>query len=120
MKSDKEKVNAKGGYANFISYTGHTFTSLRSATYADALSILAAVTTSLSCDGNLNTFRYLEKKKGVPFTFLDVPYRDDEASVEYLAEQLKEFAAELERRFGKTFDEEKLRQAIRIENETRR
>ena len=79
-----------------------------------------AVTTSLSCDGNLNTFRYLEKKKGVPFTFLDVPYRDDEASVEYLAEQLKEFAVELERRFGKTFDEEKLRQAIRIENETRR
>ena len=75
------------------------------------------MTTSLSCDGNLNTFRYLEKKKGVPF---NVPYRDDEASVEYLAEQLKEFAAELERRFGKTFDEEKLRQAIRIENETRR
>lgn len=36
-----------------------------------------AVTTSLSCDGNLNTFRYLEKKRGVPFTFLDVPYGDD-------------------------------------------
>ena len=62
-----------------------------------------AVTTSLSCDGNLNTFRYLEKKKGVPFTFLDVPYRDDEASVNYLAEQLKEFASELGRRFGETF-----------------
>ena len=28
-----------------------------------------AVTTSLSCDGNLNTFRYLEKKAKVPFTF---------------------------------------------------
>ena len=39
-----------------------------------------AVTTSLSCDGNLNTFRYLEKKIGVPYTFLDVPYADDEAS----------------------------------------
>ncbi len=79
-----------------------------------------AVTTSLSCDGNLNTFRYLEKKKGVPFTFLDVPYRDDEASVDYLAEQLKDFAAELERRFGRPFQEEKLRDIIRIENETRR
>ena len=79
-----------------------------------------AVTTSLSCDGNLNTFRYLEKKKGVPFTFLDVPYRDDEASVNYLAEQLKEFASELGRRFGKPFDEEILKQAIRIENETRK
>ena len=48
------------------------------------------MTTSLSCDGNLNTFRYLEKKIGVPYTFLDVPYADDEASVDYLAEQLKE------------------------------
>ncbi|HIY00657.1 MAG TPA: 2-hydroxyacyl-CoA dehydratase family protein [Candidatus Blautia faecipullorum] len=79
-----------------------------------------AVTTSLSCDGNLNTFRYLEKKKGVPFTFLDVPYRDDEASVDYLAEQLKNFAGELEGQFGRSFDEAKLRKAIRIENETRR
>ena len=59
-----------------------------------------AVTTSLSCDGNLNTFRYLEKKKGVPFTFLDVPYGDDEASVDYLAGQLRDFAGELERICG--------------------
>ncbi len=79
-----------------------------------------AVTTSLSCDGNLNTFRYLEKKKGVPFTFLDVPYGDDEASVDYLAGQLRDFAGELERRFGKTFDEKKLKENIRIENETRK
>ena len=79
-----------------------------------------AVTTSLSCDGNLNTFRYLEKKKGVPFTFLDVPYRDDEASVDYLAQQLKDFTAELEKRFGRPFDEEKLKASIRIENETRK
>ncbi len=79
-----------------------------------------AVTTSLSCDGNLNTFRYLEKRKGVPFTFLDVPYRDDEASVEYLAEQLKTFAKELETRFHRPFDIEKLRDAIKIENETRK
>ena len=79
-----------------------------------------AVTTSLSCDGNLNTFRYLEKKKGVPFTFLDVPYRDDGASVDYLAEQLKNFAGELERHFGRVFDEEKLRNSLKIENETRK
>ena len=79
-----------------------------------------AVTTSLSCDGNLNTFRYLEKKRGVPFTFLDVPYADDEASVEYLAGQLEEFTAELERRFGRRFEEDKLKEALRIENETRK
>lgn len=79
-----------------------------------------AVTTSLSCDGNLNTFRYLEKKKGVPFTFLDVPYGDDPASVDYLAEQLRDFTKELERVFGKTFDEEKFRETLEIENETRK
>lgn len=79
-----------------------------------------AVTTSLSCDGNLNTFRYLEKKKGVPFTFLDIPYEEDEASVSYLAEQLKQLTIELEERFQKPFDIEKLKQAIRIENETRK
>ena len=79
-----------------------------------------AVTTSLSCDGNLNTFRYLEKKKGVPFTFLDIPYQDDEDSVAYLAEQLKEFVNELEQRFHKSFDLEQLEETIRIENETRK
>ena len=79
-----------------------------------------AVTTSLSCDGNLNTFRYLEKKKGVPFTFLDIPYEEDETSVSYLAEQLKQLTIELEERFQKPFDIEKLKQAIRIENETRK
>lgn len=78
-----------------------------------------AVTTSLSCDGNLNTFRYLEKKIGVPYTFLDVPYADDEASVDYLAEQLKEFAYRLAEHCGRSFDEEKLKEIIRTENETR-
>jgi benzoyl-CoA reductase/2-hydroxyglutaryl-CoA dehydratase subunit BcrC/BadD/HgdB len=79
-----------------------------------------AVTTSLSCDGNLNTFRYLEKKKGVPFTFLDVPYEDDEASVDYLAKQLERFTSDLQERFGSSFSEEELKKRIKVENETRR
>ena len=79
-----------------------------------------AVTTSLSCDGNLNTFRYLEKKAKVPFTFLDVPYAADEESVQYLADQLREFARELESRTGRRFDEEELKDILRTENETRK
>ena len=79
-----------------------------------------AVTTSLSCDGNLNTFRYLEKKAHVPFTFLDVPYSDDKESVAYLADQLRAFTKVLEERTGKTFQEEKLQKILRTENETRR
>lgn len=79
-----------------------------------------AVTTSLSCDGNLNTFRYLEKKAHVPFTFLDVPYSDDKESIAYLADQLRAFTKVLEERTGKTFQEEKLQKILRTENETRR
>ncbi len=77
-----------------------------------------AVTTSLSCDGNLNTFRYLEKKLGVPFTFLDVPYSDDKASVDYLEAQLKDMADSLSDKLGRKPEEEKLKEIIQIENET--
>ena len=79
-----------------------------------------AVTTSLSCDGNLNTFRYLEKTAGVPFTFLDVPYSDDDMSVKYLADQLRDLAHKLADLTGIPFREEKLKEIIRTENETRK
>ncbi len=79
-----------------------------------------AVTTSLSCDGNLNTFRYLQKKMGVPFTLLDVPYDEGEESVQYLAGQLKSLVAALEETFGRRFHEEELQEILRRENETRR
>ena len=78
-----------------------------------------AVTTSLSCDGNLNTFRYLEKKAKVPFTFLDVPYADDADSISYLADQLRQLAKTLEERTGRKFQEEQLKEILRTENETR-
>ncbi len=78
-----------------------------------------AVTTSISCDGNLNTFRYLQKKNNVPFTLLDVPYTDDEASVDYLTGQLKELAASMEQHLGRKLDMERFRESMRIENETR-
>lgn len=79
-----------------------------------------AVTTSLSCDGNLNTFRYLEKTAGVPFTFLDVPYDDDKSSVMYLADQLRQLTDDLSALTGTPFREEKLREIIKTENETRK
>lgn len=79
-----------------------------------------AVTTSLSCDGNLNTFRYLQKKNHVPFTLLDVAYTDDEASVDYLAGQLREMVRKMEEHLGCRLDPETLKDALRIENETRR
>lgn len=77
-----------------------------------------AVTTSISCDGNLNTFRFLQKKNHVPFTLLDVPYTNDEAAIEYLANQLEELAGQMEEQLGRSFDLKKLKEALRIENET--
>ena len=55
-----------------------------------------AVSTSLTCDGNLNTFRYLQKKTGVPFILLDVPYEEDKALVMYLAGQLEDMVKKIE------------------------
>lgn len=79
-----------------------------------------AVTTSLTCDGNLNTFRYLEKKVGVPFFLLDVPYQDDRTSVTYLAEQMKDMVQYMEKSIGCCCDMKKLKESLRIENKTRR
>ena len=79
-----------------------------------------AVTTSLSCDGNLNTFRYLKKKNSVPFTLLDIPYTDDEASVAYLASQLENLVQDMEEHLGRKFNIEYLKESLRIENETRK
>ncbi len=79
-----------------------------------------AVTTSLSCDGNLNTFRFLQKKNNVPFMLLDVPYTDDGDAIDYLAGQLEELVRDMENRLGCRFRIEKLKEALRIENETRK
>ena len=79
-----------------------------------------AITTSLTCDGNLNTFRYFQKTKGVPFTLLDVPYEKDEASIQYLADQMRELTQRLSEQTGIPFQEEMLREQIHIENETRK
>ncbi|MCD8118304.1 MAG: 2-hydroxyacyl-CoA dehydratase family protein [Lachnospiraceae bacterium] len=56
---------------------------------------------------------------GVPYTLLDVPYGDDDAAVAYLADQLRALADTLAKEFGTPFDENKLREAIHRENETR-
>lgn len=70
--------------------------------------------TSIACDGNLCAFRYLSEKKELPFHYIDVPYSDDEASISYLAAILEKFAHSLA-----SFDENKLKEILRIENETR-
>lgn len=72
------------------------------------------ISTSIACDGNLCAFRYLSEKKNIPFSFIDVPYSDDDESIEYLSSSLKELAYSFP-----SFSLEKLKEIIRIENESR-
>ena len=74
--------------------------------------------TSLACDGNLLTLRALHQNKNVPFYYLDVPQGMEEASVKYLADQLKAFTAYLTEITGKPFSLEKLQESVFYANET--
>ncbi len=72
------------------------------------------VSSSLACDGNLCSFRYLSETEGLPFSFIDVPYGKDADSIAYLAGQLEELAYSLP-----SFSLDALRKTIEIENATR-
>ena len=78
-----------------------------------------AVTTSTICDGNVNTFRHLSEKHGIPSFFLDIPEHDSREAVEYVTEQLAELIRQLEEVFGKKMDPAELSRILERENESR-
>ena len=63
------------------------------------------VTTSMVCDGNVQSFRYLHEQMGIPVYIIDVPYEDTPEAVQYVREQLQELIAMLEDITGRRFDE---------------
>lgn len=63
---------------------------------------------SLACDANNLTFRTLSHLTGSPQYYLDVPYKQNDISVEHVAKQLKELVNILEEMTGKRLDENKL------------
>lgn len=75
---------------------------------------LISVSTSLACDGNLCSFRYLSEKHEIPFHFIDVPYACDKSSIDYLEEQLKTIAFSIP-----GFSLSRLKEILDIENRTR-
>jgi len=79
-----------------------------------------SVTTSMVCDGNINTFRYTKERFGVDDFVLDVPHEDTPEAEEYLVSQLKELITILEAKTGRTYDPARLKAAIRRENESRK
>lgn len=79
-----------------------------------------AFTTSTCCDGNVNTIRYLAKKHSLDSYILDIPYEYSLKSEKYVVTQLKEMIAMLEEKCGKKFDEDKLKEILKTENESKK
>lgn len=78
-----------------------------------------AVTTSIICDGNVNTFRHLSEKHSVPSFYIDVPDSYSEEAQAYVVLQLKELIADLEQKFCKKFSYDKLKEVLQRENQSR-
>ncbi len=70
------------------------------------------VNTSLICDANNLTFRALARHYGLPQFYVDVPPRQDEDSVRYVADQFRELRGFLEEHTGRKLDEARLCAAV--------
>jgi benzoyl-CoA reductase/2-hydroxyglutaryl-CoA dehydratase subunit BcrC/BadD/HgdB len=77
----------------------------------------AILNTSLACDANNLTFRTLAKYYGISQYYVDVPYAKNDASVDYVAEQLRDAKEALERS-GFRFDEAEFERVIARSRET--
>lgn len=71
------------------------------------------VYTNLTCDANMLTFKTLAELFNVPSFEIDVPDAVSEASVSYVADQLRNLARFLENQTGRVVDENALR--VRVE-----
>ncbi|MFA9375450.1 MAG: 2-hydroxyacyl-CoA dehydratase family protein [Lachnotalea sp.] len=79
-----------------------------------------ALTTSMVCDGNINTFRYLSEKYDVPTYMLDIPNEYSKDAEEYVVTQLKELISLLETKFQTKLDINQLKDIIERENQSKR
>lgn len=75
-----------------------------------------AITTSLACDANVNTFRYLSEKNKIPFYIIDVPYTLNKDTLYYVTKQLYEMVDMIENIVGRKLNIEKLKGILENEN----
>ena len=68
--------------------------------------------TNLACDGNMMTFPYLKQKNELPGFYIDVPYEKNQASVKYVADQLRDMKKFLEDVTERKISEEAVQQAV--------
>lgn len=78
-----------------------------------------ALTSSMVCDANINTFRYISTKNDTPCFTLDVPYEYSTDAENYVAGQLRETVNSIEDITGDKLDEDRLKEILKVENETK-
>jgi benzoyl-CoA reductase/2-hydroxyglutaryl-CoA dehydratase subunit BcrC/BadD/HgdB len=71
------------------------------------------------CDGNVSTFRWVKNRCGVDDFVIDVPYSWSPEGEEYVVGQLRELIALLEKKTGRRYDEDALRETLRRENRSK-
>lgn len=79
-----------------------------------------ALTSTMVCDANVNTFRYVTDMYDVPCYIIDVPYEYTKDGEYYVAEQLKEAVTMIEDTTGKKLDENKLKEVLMRENSSKK
>lgn len=76
------------------------------------------VYTSLACDANLLTFQRLSEFYKVPVFAIDVPSSQNQQNVEYVAEQLRDLVAFIEKITGKKIDQDSLKERLKRSRKT--
>lgn len=77
------------------------------------------VTTSMICDGNINTFRYVSRHTDLDTYVIDVPDSCSPEAVEYVTMQLKELIQKLEALTGKRLSMDDLSETLARENQSK-
>lgn len=77
---------------------------------------LCSITTSMICDGNINTFRSLSTLYDIPLFILDIPYEYTKDSTHYVVTQLRELIHMLEDLTHQSFNLNLLKETLIREN----
>lgn len=70
-----------------------------------------------SCDPNSKALEYISEKWDVPSLYIDIPYYNDNRSLEYFTHGYKEMITALEEMTGNKLDPDRLREVIDLSNE---
>ncbi len=73
---------------------------------------------SVACDANNLTFRWLATRQGCRHVYVDVPYEPSEDAVAYVADQLAELAEVAQEAYRRTLDPQALKTCVARSRET--